>query len=212
MAAYAGVDDFNSYSDGDLTGNNGGSGFSGAWSGSTLFDVQGTVTLSGTGKAIVKTGTDAQIGRLMTSTVNSGDMYFAVRGDATGYNYVGVGGATYATQFGVLAGVDGANLVYIDNLGSHIITTATSGSWYIINVNFINGAQWRFRWKVKGGSFSSFSGTLGMANSQSNPQYVWMAGGNSGTTYVDDIGTTDPDAPTDGGGRSTALNLLGVGQ
>lgn len=77
--AWVATDDFNSYSDGDLNGNNGGSGFSAAWSGSVNFDVQGTTVAEGA-KAIVNTS-GSNISRALTSAV-SGDgniVYFAMR-------------------------------------------------------------------------------------------------------------------------------------
>lgn len=77
--AWTAVDDFNSYSDGDLNTLNGGTGWNGAWSGSSNFDVQGSTVYEGS-KAVTNT-VSSNISRSLTTPV-SGDgnvMYIAMR-------------------------------------------------------------------------------------------------------------------------------------
>lgn len=77
--AWTAIEDFNSYSDGDVVGENGGSGWSGAWAGTAgVFDVQGTVVYEGA-KAILNTSS-SNISRGLTAVSGDGNvMYIAHR-------------------------------------------------------------------------------------------------------------------------------------
>src|SRR5690606_17187605 len=74
-AAYAGVDDFDSYATGDLTGENGGSGFGGAWSGHTNFDVTTAQFFSSPNSVSVTSASNNNIIRDLTASVDSGNLY-----------------------------------------------------------------------------------------------------------------------------------------
>lgn len=79
FAAWGGVDNFNSYSDGDLNGQSGGSGWAAAWSGSTAFDVQGSVVYEGAKAIIIDNAAGGNMSRQLTSAVTSGTVYVATR-------------------------------------------------------------------------------------------------------------------------------------
>lgn len=75
------TDNFDSYSDGDLNTNNGGSGFSAAWSGSTSFDVQGTTTQSGAKAVQIASSENGEvtIDRSLTTPFTSGTLSVYLR-------------------------------------------------------------------------------------------------------------------------------------
>ena len=61
--SWTAIENFNSYADGDLNGENGGSGWSGAWSGSVNYDIQGTTTYEGAKAVVNSTNVNADIQR-----------------------------------------------------------------------------------------------------------------------------------------------------
>ena len=105
-------------------------------------------------------------------------------------------------------------LVVDDNSGvTELLNPVVSGTWYIINVNFISGSTFKVRWKASGGTWSSFTGTLTWRNSISTGiDTINMDCGDTtvGNIYrVDQIGTTDPDIVVVS--TVSPLTLLGVG-
>jgi len=201
MAAYAGIDTFDTYSDGDLTGENGGSGFSGAWSGSTGYDVQGVTTFGGSSKAVDLDTANVEIDRTLSATIDSGDMYFAIRYDGADGSGASSVQLLDGTTFGMSVQLrdDGSprRLIVASSVGiTELLATAVSTTWYIVNVNFLSSTTFKVRFKAEGGSFSAFTGTLTYSNTVSNPGVVRLAHSNGivDNFFWDEIGTTDPDA------------------
>lgn len=199
MAAYAGIDNFDSYSAGALGTNNGGSGWAGAWSG-TGSTVETSVFLSSPNGISVAHANDPGNARVLSSSVDSGDIYVATRLsslDNTSYQYFYIADATtYGVFFGYNQSVGGTTkLNYLATSGYVTLTTPTANTWYIVNIHFVSSTQYQIRWKAVGGSWSAYTTTDTYRNSVSNPDRISINGGNAGATtyYFDSIGTTDPD-------------------
>ncbi len=210
-AAFAGVDNFDSYSNGDLNGNSGGSGWSTAWAGDTTFDVQGSVTYNSSAKAMgVVSNTSAEDDILRTFPgTDSGDFYFALRTNTTTVtsDYCSIEIWNGATFGGVLAQLNlGTTELRTYDGSFHALTTFSADTWYIINVNFVSTTQFKVRWKVGGGSFSSFTSDMTYTSSVSSPDKINLAvlRNSASDCYMDEFGTSDPDGGGGGGASPTS--------
>lgn len=215
MAAYAGIDSFDSYSDGDLNGSNGGSGWSGAWSGSVLFDVQGTVVRpGGSTKAVVVTSanwnSEPVISRTLTTAADSGDIYYSIRKSVSA-------GGVHQTLFyngGTLAFyTPWDNTGKLDLVGTTTVTIFSSGSdntWYDVHISFTTSTTAKARYKLStDANWGAFTSTVTLSGGANQITVVKMSTGAAGTApngYWDNISITDPAAST-----VKALGLLGVG-
>lgn len=214
-AAYAGIDNFDSYGNGDLNGLNSGSGWATAWSGSVNYDVQAATTFNSSTKAVQVTGGGAEndISRTFTG-VDSGDFYWAMRTNSTATNadYCGIeiwNGGTFGGVLGQLNQGDGTLRTYDGSF--HTLTSFSADTWYIINVNFVSSTQFKVRWKVSGGTFSAFTSPMTYTSSVTSPDKINLAclDVNSTVDYFDEFGTSDPDpvAPV-AGGASSIIGLV----
>lgn len=137
--AWTAVEDFNSYSDGDLPGNNGGSGWSGAWSGSANFDVQGTTVYEGA-KAIENT-TSSNVSRSLTTAL-SGDghkVYVAHRRTAnnSGQSVIGFDNSVPVHRVTIVFNASG-NIV---GDGTTILAGYSANTWYVLRVTLNTDAD-----------------------------------------------------------------------
>jgi len=184
------TDNFDSYSNGDLNGANAGSGWSGAWSGSTNFDVQGTTVYQGA-KAVQCASGGVEIERTVTTSVTEGTVYVAMRTTS------GVGtalltlrlneGGTERMRIGVDNNLD---IFMYDNaiFDKRIIGTCTPGTWFVIGVNWnttTNPDQYRVN--IDNGSFSPFRTVLGGSFTNITRVRLTQGGGNS---FWDNISDT----------------------
>lgn len=198
---FASIDSFNSYSDGDLSGGNGGSGWSGAWSGDSTFDIQSSITLSGSGKAVAVTGsTSGEDGVNRTfSDVESGHMYFAMRASqvvATDYCTMELyDNSTLATYVSLAQDPNSIRVAHSGGSAT-LLNPFSSNTWYIFDVEFLSSTTFRVRYKVDGGSWNSYTSNLTYTNSVSSPNKVNLAcstATNGTDFYIDEISTSDPD-------------------
>lgn len=202
MAAYAGIDNFDSYSAGDLNLQNGGSGWAAEWTGSTAYDVQTSVVFSSPNAVSASNTSGVTINRLLSASVDSGDMYVAMRASGTnaqGYGTIVLyGTSTVAAVFGFVQN----SILRVSSNGSNIdlLNPYIAGTWYIFHLVFLSSTTFKLRWKEAGGSFSSFTSTLTYLNSVSVMNKVDISvdkEGSSTVYYFDSLQTTDPDAPSD---------------
>lgn len=131
FAAVAFVDDFNSYSDGDLNGNNGGSGWGTAWSGSATYDVQGTTVYEGA-KAIIQQAGGTISREPTASPTGTGIFYVAMRhssNSAARMSFYYLNGAGNA---GI--GVDLNSAGNIVSLQGSTIGTYAANTWYVFRI------------------------------------------------------------------------------
>jgi len=217
MAAWAGIDNFDSYGDGDLHGESGGSGWSDAWGGSTAYDVQGTTTFGGSTKAVQHdTSSTGTIVRTLTSSVDSGDLYYAIRTDDASLDGIQFEIQDGATLGGAVSFENDGGATYQIRVSTHavadILESLAADTWYIININFVSSTQFKVRAKVEGGSFNAYSSDLTYINSVNNPDRLDMTsfpiGSGQVNLYIDEIGTTDPDAAAAGPAALKTLDTI----
>jgi hypothetical protein len=156
VAAVIPADNFNSYSNGDLTGNSGGSDWSAAWSGSTNYDVQGTTVYEGA-KAIGNTSNSSGNISRTFSAVTSGVFSVAMRRSVndtgltrTLWEYTGDG-----TQYGVELAASG-NILLKSASGDVTLQSYSADTWYVIELQ-VDTAVPRARARVDGGTWSSWA-------------------------------------------------------
>ena len=191
--AWVAEDLFNGYSDGDLNANNGGSGWSGAWSTNTLADVQGTVTYEGA-KGILDAGGNPAASRILTTAISdsSSIMYIAMRrsSTSTGQHYI-------ILQAGASSRVS----IIFNNAGNILgngttIRTYAANTWYVLRITLnTSGNSYTVATSTDAygtaGTFSSESSTITMGTSGNIDRVVFDAdtGANS---YWDYISGTSP--------------------
>jgi len=204
-AAAGMIDNFESYSVGDLNGGSGGSGWTANWIANTTYDIQSSVTLNaGSTRAIgIVTDTGGEHSGARTFTgVDSGDLYVAMRasGLAAG-TYCGLeawnGTSTYGGS--LVAFRQDPNQLALAGTGGVVtlLNPFVANTWYIVHINFVSATQWRVRWKAAGGTFSSFTANQTYVGSVSSPTRINIACDrrNGVSFYWDSWGTSDPDAP-----------------
>lgn len=210
--AWVATDDFESYADGALAGNNGGSGWSGAWasSGSDNWTVQGTVVYEGL-KAISSANSVTQTCQRSFTALSgtSNEVRIAIRrttvSGAARNVVVFNAGATF--RFQLEAGDNGGGAVNIriaTSGGNTIIETPMSAdTWYLVVLD-IDMTNSQVRGKLGGGTYTSYramdgSGAIDTVKLQTQD--------GTGTGYFDYLG---PQAAAAGGiGR---LMMMGVGR
>lgn len=217
MADWVATEDFE-YSVGGLNGNNGGTGWSGAWSTDAGLTVVSSPTFSGTGACKVRNTVGGGDGdRSLTTGVTSGicRLYVyagTVPTGTTGY-YPALfrDGTTikFAVEWGATASSSG-NVIAFSNLGGSAVTLSsgpTAATWYYIDVEF-DQANNRARASFNGGAWSSYvTANGGSFTSITNYRITNADSGAGDNTYlVDNIGVgTGP------GVAARLFTLLGVG-
>ncbi len=195
--AWIATDNFDSYPDGDLSGQNGGTDWTAAWSGGAGFDVQGTVVYQGAkAVSVVRTGAAQEITRDFTA-ITAGSVYIAVRVTSTAlesYLMINEG----ATSRGYIKHTGGVISIY-DNGGGvyqNVATGLSADTWYIVNIEFDDGAQPNnYRARVYNGSWGSFSSWYQVnGGSYTNISRIRLQldTPGTGTAYYDLITPTDP--------------------
>lgn len=174
------TDNFNSYADGDLN-------TQGSWSGSVIFDIQGTVVREGA-KAVsaAAIGSDQNITKTGTATA-TGKISFYVRRTATG------GGAT---RLALKTGATLCHEVVLQATGAVDMWDSSSGSWknlgtYVADTWYLIEIEWqdsddKARGRLDGGSWTVWCGTQAAFSSLDTVElkvYVGM----TGTVYYDYI-------------------------
>lgn len=186
--AWVATDDFESYSNGDLNGQSGGTGWSGAWSGSTAFDVQGTTVYEGT-KAVKATNPNGVIDRILTTGTNSGTVYFALRRSGTTNDGTVDFRASGTNKIRI--SLNDNNIRAYDNSSFNTILTGfATDTWYLFEVIYTDTS-----YTIKYHDGASWSSSYGPYTIDSgNVTGIRLSGGGSGTgdIYWDYIGDTDP--------------------
>lgn len=207
--AWTAEDNFDSYADGDLTGENGGSNWGAAWSGDTDFDVQGTVVYQGAKAVIEAAGAAGSINRQLGSNITAGTVYVAMRASGTGGALGDM--VTFLQDSGgtnrMAISFDGGN-IRINNNGTYeTIGTYVANTWYVIGFDFDNVAQPNlYRCNIDGGTYSVYKTVVG--GSYTNIGFFKLEGDGGGSVnrYWDYISPTSPFAS-----NKHFLSLLGVG-
>lgn len=207
--AWTHEDNFDGYSDGDLNGQ-------GSWSGSTLYDVQGSVVYQGA-KAVSRTtfGTGGTIANSVTA-VTAGSLFIAMRKTSS------TQGSAYTmlqdSGEGVCCYVRMHNdsKIYAYNAASGYVNMGSyaSNTWCIINIEWDDSAhpnQWRCRFH-DGSSWSSWTSWIDTYNAiTSGIDGVVFDIDNTGgtpTAYWDLLTPTDPTA----GGATWTPRVMRPGQ
>lgn len=216
--AYDELDTIDTYSNGDLNGNNGGTGWAGAWSSNTAYDVTGANTCAASTKSV--TITDANTSNRNSNRAitgpDSGNMYFCFMGSVSYSDYMYIAfysGATFAGEVGIVHSSGSSWRIYSDFAGGtpgQLTTGITHGTWLIINVNFISSTQVKVRWKQAGGAWSAFTANQTWAGSVSSPT-TWRAyqgndGSGNAVFYYDQICLGDPEVSCSGAATGGGFN------
>ena len=223
--AWVAEEDFNSYADGDLTGGNGGSGWSNTWGDVGSFqpnftDVQGTTVYEGA-KAVRNAGGVSAIGRTLTTaltTGNSGIIYLAIRRTTTaGTDGCNISFRNVSDQSRMKVEMNNSgNIIIEGTVNQTVLAGYSADTWYVIRLTYnmtlgtYSGAYSTDAYGTAG-TFSSESGTATMTNT-GDIAWVVLNGGDSNTGLHDYISATSPFTAVAAGGRDArSLSLLGVG-
>lgn len=193
---------FDSYSDGNLGGNNGGTGWSGAWAASTPeLQVQGTTVYQGT-KAVSCAsagGSNPFHSRNLTTAI-SGDgnkVYLVIRRSSTSTGELSftLRNQSNGSRVAVRLNASG-NLTLVGTTTVTVITGYTANQWYAIRLTFnVTGNTATLAYSTSayasGGSWSSDSSAVTMTNS-GNVDQIGLGGDGGSTIYYDYISGTDP--------------------
>jgi hypothetical protein len=199
--AWTAVETFNTYSDGDLAGNNGGSGWSGAWvnAASEVINVQGTTVYEGA-KAVSNNGAGNYFYTRDLSSSVGGDgnvIYVAIRrsSTSTGELSFSIRNASNGSKWAVRLNASG-NLTLVGATTTTVLAGYSANTWYAIRLTFnvtsdtavvaysTSGYQ-------SGGSWSSDSSSVAAANT-GNVDRIGLGGDLGSTTLYDYISGVDP--------------------
>ncbi|MFZ2719298.1 MAG: hypothetical protein WAZ27_00320 [Minisyncoccia bacterium] len=152
------TEDFNSYSDGELSGGNGGVGWNDAWTGTALAQVQGDTVFEGSKavKVSLPNGVEANIKRTFEQK-NTGTLHWVQRKDqgSHGQGIVLYSGDTLAlfAQVGSDVGSPGLEWVTTSGSGIAVFDPYTIGNWDTADIEFDSNTD-QFRISINDGSFS----------------------------------------------------------
>lgn len=190
--AWVAEENFDSYSNGNLVGNNGGSGWSGAWTGSTVTQVEGTTVFQGT-KAVSATNGNANTpARALTTAVSSGVMYIAFRRDVTtgdsGWRVL-TGSSVWMSCF-----MESSNIEINHSLGTlNLVTGYSTGVWYVFELTILTNATFSVRVNAGGAGWQASSGVLIPQNIGDVGSVALTCGGGAGSNgFWDYISATNP--------------------
>ena len=187
------TDNFNSYSDGVLNGENGGSGWNSIWTGSNAFEVQGTVTYEGAKavRVIQGVGQEPTINRSF-SPKTSGTLHWAQRKDADA-QVQGVtlfSGATRAAHVWIDTTDRPLGLQWVMNDGVSEIAVGASytlGNLDTIDLEFDTALD-QYRVAINGGGYTGWKNFVNSVASIDTLQIeTGSASPISATGYWDDI-------------------------
>lgn len=157
------ADNFDSYGTGALAGNNGGTGWSGAWTNgiNDNWQVENTVSQSASnGVSAASDATDRYIYRVMASAQSSGIQGFYMRLAGTaGFNDFQLNSGNYTTGTAACyIRMDGSDnlIAYGPSFGSSVTGKASyaANTWYLVEIDF-DCATDDYRIRVDGGSWTS---------------------------------------------------------
>lgn len=185
-------DTFDEYnSTGDLNGNNGGSGWGGAWSGNTAFDLQSSVVQSGArAVSIASSGTDSFIGRTFASGISSGTwVSYGRMSTATGYGDHGVGdgstnnaGIRCTTRFDS----DGNIKLFYSAFSTSTIQAYSANTWYKIEIEF-DCATDDYAVRIDGGSWTARFAFVNSGSTTLDRVIMHKTDSTGGTWYFDTL-------------------------
>ena len=214
--AWTAIDNLDSYSNGDLNGNNGGSNWTAAWSGSVNWDIQGSVVYQGAKAAENINSAGGSISRTFTA-ISAGSLYLAMRrtvaNPGSGFLVSLFSGSTEVCDVGgfLTGGTTRWRILDSNTVWKDISTESiVSGQWYIINIEFDDaGHNNQYRARVYNGtSWSAFTAWYGTTNAYTTVDKIQISCPTSETAcYFDIITDTDPLIVTV---SSSKLLLLGV--
>lgn len=203
--AWTAIDDFESYSPGNLAGGSGGSGWTGNWTNAATQQivVSTSQAYDGVNSAQISNASGNTFYTRAVSSVTSGDVYFAMYKVAT----------NAPTSAFTLRNTVATMSVQLDNAGNiqvlrrtpslaHVtVGSYTANTWYYFHLEFdTTSDQYRVRWTTDGtwGSWTSYY----TPRNTNNITLVGLgADSTSSHTYIDGITNADPFAG--GGGPTT---------
>jgi hypothetical protein len=185
-------DNFNSYLNGNLNAQNGGSGWSGGWDAGSYYAVQDSVTYEGA-KAVAATEIpdSVQVNRGLAAGIKSGIVRFAIRRGVTGGTADWIVALSYnptGESYPVIRVL--SNDIYFGyGSGSFpLVVNYAADTWYVIHLRFDTVAN---AFYAREDSQSFWTGPLQTTDGPvgGDVRYLRIVdnGTNSGTFYIDDI-------------------------
>lgn len=203
--AWTATDDFNGYSNGDLAGQGGGSGWSGNWVNGLTAQMLVTGAQTYEGAKSVDTN-DASSNtfyyRLLASPISSNGnvMYYALRKSLNNSGEV-MGGlrSSGGSRLSVALNAAG-NLTLSGSTVVDLVTGFSVNTWYIVRVTFnvvanTATAAWSTASFGGTGSWSAESSAITMAGSGDIDRFQIQSDPNAGTSFLDYISDTEPFTP-----------------
>lgn len=214
--AWVAVEDFESYANGnDMNTLNGGSGWSGAWSGTaSKYFVVNSPTYGGSALAGQGANSNANMTRSLTTAVSAGVVYVAMRVSAMGANQdssvIFKTGGTVNSWANLRWSTDGSSnrtmQLYDGTTFNTIISNPSLATFYLFETTIIDTTSLSLRY-YDGSSWSSSFGPYTVTITGTITAIVFNQAGNV-TMTVDYISPTNPIAgPVMGG----TLAMMGVG-
>lgn len=196
-------EDFDTYSNGDLAGLNGGSGFSGAWvnNATALQSVESSVSYRG-GKATshFDASNNSFYTRPLTTAISGAFvMYVALR--RTGTNAAQLNFSLRNASNGGRANINFNSSGNVTAGGTTIITGYSANQWYVFRITGNAGlTQYTVAYNTgaagSGAAWSSESAAINFSNSGNIDTIGLSSDAGSITDYYDTITGTDPTAAT----------------
>lgn len=198
--AWTAIENFNSYSDGDLAGESGGSGWSAAWSnGATaVWNVQGTTVYEGAKGISCNDGAaNPFYSRTLTTAISdNGVVYFAMRKSSAAAGEIAFSLRSSAGSRVQVKMTAAGNITIQGTTTQTVLTGYSANTWYAFKLTFnVSGATAVVAYSTGtyqgGGSWSADSSSVTLQNS-GNIDRVGVGGDLGNTNYFDYISSVDP--------------------
>lgn len=203
-SAWTPTDNLNSYGAGDLAGNNGGTGWSAAWSGNTEFDINTTTTFEGAASASgVVTAAPGSVLRSHSGNVETtGTVHIACRrSDKSAGEFVCLDIRDIAPVTLVTIRMQTADLILNGATNVTLVTGYSVNTWYAVDLQFDTaGNTYQARACANANctneAYSSAVGRIDTLDTGVGSVAMRCSSDCAGTVFFDDIRDTDAGAAT----------------
>lgn len=206
--AWVAIENFNSYADGDLAGETGGSGWNGAWVNGLTQTMSVTAVQEYEGAKGVLTNHNVSntfYYRLLTSAIstNGNVVYFAMRKSLNNSGEVSCGlRSSSGSRLSIAMNASG-NITLGGSTSVTLVSGFTVDTWYVFRLTFnvvAGTATAAVSTAAYGGtrSWGSESSSVTMASSGDIDRFQIQSDANAGTSYIDYISPIDPTGMTAG--------------
>lgn len=171
------VDDFESYTTGDLNGQ-------GSWSGGTGFDVQSSVTNSGSNAVSHTTASSEVISKAFTDATSGTQIVYGRCSDVTSNERWSVRLRDNGSDR-IYVKTNGGNLEYFDGTSYNSIGSISADTWFKLQIDWLSDSTARYT--LNDGTPTSYDTFIGTMSGAGFDEFKFISSNHAVNRYWDDL-------------------------